>query len=594
VSVQRIDYVVNKQQVTEAAAELDKLDKATEGAKESTEDLTETNVGLSDQLKTTANNFQIAGVGAGDLASGLGKASAGAKTLTTSSKALSIAMKAIPVLALVGALTSLFAFFTKTERGAQKLRVAMAFLEGAFGAVMDVVISFGESLVAAFENPQKALQNLADNVRFYFTEFIPNAFNKTLDGLGMLGEAIALLFKGEFSEALDTAKEGAIQLADGITDLNPGTAIIKALTSEVIELGKEIKADAIAAADLENQMNKLIVAERQIALDRAIANKEIERQKFIAEDVKRSFEEREAAARKAFDLENELLERELALQRERVRIIEEQNTLSESGEEDIQAEYDARIALANLEQTSATKQIELNNKLNTILQQKMMLAQQEEAQKKAAWEAENAREAEMLKAQEQKAKDEAERLKKEKEFREQEFLKLGDAINQRNTVEKAIAIKKLAMNIPEMASNAFNAMVGIPVVGPVLAPIAAGAAVAFGAKQLAQLTGIQIPKFKEGVIGLQGGTPGVDSIPALLMPGESVMTTAETAKYGPTLEAIREGVDPTLINNAAKGAGAISIVEVPRDRISFDQRGFTAYQNKLNTEIAIKQAKYST
>jgi hypothetical protein len=49
-------------------------------------------------------------------------------------------------------------------------------------------------------------------------------------------------------------------------------------------------------------------------------------------------------------------------------------------------------------------------------------------------------------------------------------------------------------------------------------------------------------KFKDGVIGLDGpGSETSDSIPARLSKGESVMTAAETKKYRPYLEAMRNG-----------------------------------------------------
>lgn len=48
--------------------------------------------------------------------------------------------------------------------------------------------------------------------------------------------------------------------------------------------------------------------------------------------------------------------------------------------------------------------------------------------------------------------------------------------------------------------------------------------------------------FKDGVIGINGaGTETSDSIPARLSRGESVMTAAETKKYRPYLEAMRDG-----------------------------------------------------
>jgi hypothetical protein len=598
-AVRIIEYQVNKDQVDQASKSIEKLDESTEQVSKSSEELTETTSGLSDQLKVTANRFQIAGVGAGDFAAGLGKSAKSASTATKSTKLLGMALKALPILAIIGALTSLVAYFTKTEAGAQKLRVIMGFLGGTLGAITDVAVNLGEKIFNAFASPKQALQDLADNVKYYFTEFIPQAVQKTLDGLGLLGSAIVKLFEGDFSGALDTAKEGASQLADGLTDLNPVTAVIKEITSGMIELGKEIGRDAVAASDLAARLNRVVAAERELSIERAEANKEIAKARLIGQDVNADLDDRLEALQRAFDLEDKLLSKELALQAERVKIIAEQNDLSASSEADLQALADARIQLANLEEQSYAGRIRLLAQLNTVKNEQAAkdkaAIDELEARKQEAWEKDNEREARMLEAKKVKA-EEDKRLEQETlANREKTFLTIGDLINKQNAVEKALAIKKIAMDIPQMASAAFKAMVGIPVVGPILAPIAAGAAVAFGVKQMAQLSGLSLPKFADGVIGLQGGQAGKDSIPALLMPGESVMTTKETGQYRPTLEAMRSGFDPELLNSFVRGTDIHNnLIEVPRDHISIDMGGLSIYQQRGNTRIAKKQSKYRT
>jgi hypothetical protein len=605
-AVRIIEYRVIKEPVEEATKVIEKLDDSTAEVTKSSEKLTEVNSGLSDQLKVTANRFQIAGVGAGDFAAGLGKSAKSASTATKSTKLLGMALKALPILAIIGALTSLVAYFTKTEAGAQKLRVIMGFLGGALGAITDVAVNLGEKIFNAFASPKQALQDLADNVKYYFTEFIPQAVQKTLDGLGLLGSAIVKLFEGDFSGALETAKEGASQLAEGLTDLNPVTAVIKEITSGMIELGKEIGRDAVAMADLEGRLNKLKAAERDLSVERAKANAEIEAQKLIAEDVTKSIEERMAAAQAAFKIEKDLLDKEIAAKKEAVNIIKEKNELSATSEEDLQALAQAEIDLATVQQASGTKQIELNNKINSLRTEELNLikakqdaekAQLEEieAVKEAAWQKDNEREARQRAMADQKVADDKKTQEELVANRENTALSIGALINKQNAVEKALAIKKIAMDIPQMASAAFKAMVGIPVVGPILAPIAAGAAVAFGVKQMAQLSGLSLPKFADGVIGLQGGQAGKDSIPALLMPGESVMTTKETGQYRPTLEAMRSGFDPELLNSFVRGTDIHNnLIEVPRDHISIDMGGLSIYQQRGNTRIAKKQSKYRT
>jgi len=70
----------------------------------------------------------------------------------------------------------------------------------------------------------------------------------------------------------------------------------------------------------------------------------------------------------------------------------------------------------------------------------------------------------------------------------------------------------------------------------VLAAIVGG----IGAIQLAAVLARPIPKFAEGVIGLEGkGTGTSDSIPAMLSRGESVMTADETQKHKALLTSIR-------------------------------------------------------
>lgn len=85
-------------------------------------------------------------------------------------------------------------------------------------------------------------------------------------------------------------------------------------------------------------------------------------------------------------------------------------------------------------------------------------------------------------------------------------------------IQKALAIAQAVMNVPDSASKAYNSMIGIPYVGPVLAPVAAAAAVA------AQVVHIQSIKNTD----LQGvAHGGFDNIPRegtwLLNGGERVL-----------------------------------------------------------------------
>ena len=98
-------------------------------------------------------------------------------------------------------------------------------------------------------------------------------------------------------------------------------------------------------------------------------------------------------------------------------------------------------------------------------------------------------------------------------------------------VEKSYAIGKALMNVPKSYSDAFAAVVGIPIVGPVLAP---AAGVAAATAQVAQAAAI-------GNIGM--AHDGMDSIPKtgswILEKGERVTTAETSAKLDGVLEDIR-------------------------------------------------------
>ncbi|WP_110642442.1 phage tail tape measure protein [Salinicola sp. CPA57] len=101
-------------------------------------------------------------------------------------------------------------------------------------------------------------------------------------------------------------------------------------------------------------------------------------------------------------------------------------------------------------------------------------------------------------------------------------------------VSKAAAVAQALMNVPSSFSKAFDAVVGIPYVGPVLAP-AAGAAAA--AAQVAQATQLQN-------IGM--AHDGIDSVPAdgswFLQKGERVTTSETSAKLDRTLDSVQSGM----------------------------------------------------
>lgn len=89
---------------------------------------------------------------------------------------------------------------------------------------------------------------------------------------------------------------------------------------------------------------------------------------------------------------------------------------------------------------------------------------------------------------------------------------------QLKAIGKAAALVQIGIKTAEGAISAYSALAGIPIVGPALGAIAAGALIAFGTEQAAAVTAAQ-----RGGIVPNGNGGSNDRIPALLQPGELVV-----------------------------------------------------------------------
>lgn len=254
------------------------------------------------------------------LTGGIGKAVIAMKTLKG-------AIISTGIGALLVAVGSLIAYFTGTERGAQKLRVGMAALGAAVGGVKDLFIG--------------------------------------------LIEAAGAFLSGDFARAGELAS-GAFK-----------------------ELGKSIQEDVGVAMELEQAMNAVKVATRELSVETAKQRAEIKALNLIAEDTTKSYKERGEAAKEAANIEADLMKQRTALAEENLRILKAQADLNESDEATLQAIAEAEIAVSTIRMESLELQTTLQNKLNTIEQQQ----ETERQQRAAAQEARDAKEEAALQAE---------------------------------------------------------------------------------------------------------------------------------------------------------------------------------------------------
>ena len=85
---------------------------------------------------------------------------------------------------LISAISGLIAIFAKSQSGMEFFRKTGAALDVTFGLLVDSVEELGNFLIAAFTQPQQALQDLGDTIRdgivYYFSEFYSKCYSKKL------------------------------------------------------------------------------------------------------------------------------------------------------------------------------------------------------------------------------------------------------------------------------------------------------------------------------------------------------------------------------------------------------------------------------
>ena len=278
------------------------VDKLTESIEGTNKEAKKTNQTMSD-LEGAADKFT------GGFITGIKKASAALKgmgtgivngikglrtmkiTSKTTFKAIKVGIASTGIGLLVLALGSLVSYFSQSQKGADKLKVAFAGIGAAISVLVDRLTTFGGGLVK--------------------------------------------ILSGDISEGLDILKDSF----KGV--------------------GEEIKNETAAAAALEKANQKL--QDREIAMikTRAEARRDIEAAKLASADQTKTTQERAAALERAIEIEKRVANEEIAIAKERARIITEQNALGESMRADLEAQAEAEARVIQLEAERDVKLKEL-------------------------------------------------------------------------------------------------------------------------------------------------------------------------------------------------------------------------------------------
>lgn len=291
----------------------------TEGLKKGAADAKAVVKDFDDSTTSALNEIVgLFGTSMGDISKTLGTIKGGFLKLSVAiggtTEATSLASKALKVFKialastgiglLIVALGSLVAYFTKSQEGSNALSKVMGQLGQIVSTVTDYFIKLGEAIVKAFKNPGEAVKKFW---RILTNKEEREEFKKSLEGIG-----------------------------------------------------KDIQ---------DRQKRRLALTERQQVLEKAMIDytvekatlqAEIEKQREIAADkANRTAAERLAANLKAQELTAKLYGKEKQFAQERLDILIEENSLSESMNKDLQAEADLRAELIGLEGQRASRTKEL-------------------------------------------------------------------------------------------------------------------------------------------------------------------------------------------------------------------------------------------
>ena len=470
-----------------------KKKEATQEVKKNTQALKEGNK----ESKESVANFQFMGVSLNGVKKGFSQVIPTAKAMFGTIKA---GIMSTGIGALVIGVMALIQSFKRSEEGQEKFQRIMAAIGAVTSQVLDLFAGFGRVIISAFEDPKKALSDFKDSI----VENITNRFNAAIDTLGFLGSAIKKVFSGDFSGAMDDAKSAGSSYVDVLTGVE-GTInkVTKATKDLVAETSKEV--DALIAVTKARQKAHHI--DRELKVERAKANREINELRLQAEDrEKNSATERIELLRKAQKIEQDITDKEI---KSKQILIDAQKLEMEQGlntieDKDKLAQLEAD--LINLDTKRLRSQRLLQTQITTANTQRLSeiesekkaldeLYDQQIAQADAFEKRANQQRDNEIKAN-KKAKDDQEKLELDLRNFKQDMAVQGlgvikDIAGEGTAIGKAAAISQATISGIQGVQNAFtsaNANVALTAATAGAYPIAmATAAGVFSAMNIAKI-----------------------------------------------------------------------------------------------------------
>lgn len=330
----------------------------------------------------TGESFKLADTKVGKLWSTFKK---GANTAKISMSTLKGAIAATGIGLLLIAVTSLTAYFKKTEEGANKLKVIMAVLGQVMNVITDVFVGIGKTMVEAFENPQQAIIDLWETIKTNLInrvtgiiDYYTNIFDTLKQGFIGVGKSVSAAFsfgdkkdklKAEADEAFQSMADSALKAGESMVQVLTGVDnFIGKVIDETKDLFNEVIETSTAAGNLQRRLNQLDIDKRNNLVKEANLNIELAAAKTLVDDATLSQEEKLRALNVALEIQNEITNNQIALKREEYEIQKETNILASSKTVDKLKEAELEAELINLTADRINKQKEFETKKSAIIQ----------------------------------------------------------------------------------------------------------------------------------------------------------------------------------------------------------------------------------
>ena len=297
-------------------------------------------------------------------------AESGFIALTSAVNAAGLAFKALGVGLIVSAFVKFKEILGQNQVVMDTINTISTATSEIFLRLTDTIIDFGEKVVNAFRTPGKTIMN--------FNKLIKDRVNKTImdtiKGLGLMGKAIAKVFKGEFKEAGEIAKEGAKTLFNA-NPIVQATNAAKDYAESIFEVGKNIAEQSKQALDNAKEIteltNKVKLAEAEQRKIQLTYQRDAELQRQLRDDTSASIDDRIAANEKLGRVLEEQFEKEKALALEKIKLAQIQLAQNEENVDLKVALTNAEADLADLEERITGQRSEQLTNTNSLLQEQI-------------------------------------------------------------------------------------------------------------------------------------------------------------------------------------------------------------------------------